>query len=125
MAEMTAQQLARQRLAHTDLTAFMPTTKEDKRRRESCEASKRYRATTKGKSTNAKKCREYQRNHPEIVAKAVKKYQDKYAREHGGITLNAWGYWRRRLNSGEITPSDVPAKYKQCLEDWELKNGKN
>ena len=81
---MTAQQLARQRLAHTDLTAFMPTTKEDKRRRESCEASKRYRATTKGKSTNAKKCREYQRNHPEIVAKAVKKYQDKYAREHGG-----------------------------------------
>lgn len=125
MAEMTAQQLARQRLADTPLQVFKAKPSTDNRLRANREASERYRATEKGKSTNARKCREYQRNHPEIVAKAVKKYQDKYAREHGGITLNAWGYWRRRLNSGEITPADVPAKYKQCLEEWEIKNGNN
>ena len=122
---MTAQQIARQRLANTPIEAFKTKPSTDARLRANCEASKRYRATEKGKSTNARKCREYQRNHPEIVAKAVKKYQDKYAREHGGITLNAWGYWRRRLNSGEITPKDVPEKYNQCLNEWRDKNAKH
>lgn len=126
MAEPTAQQLARQRIAGMGAAAFAPKPKIDRRSKEfrdnACVASKRYRATPKGKLTDSQKCIIYQRNHPEKVKGYVMRYQANWAKAHGGIQMGAWNYWRRRLDMGEITPENVPCKYDQCLTEWRSKN---
>ena len=127
MAEMTAQQMARQRLANLGLDAFAPKPSTDKRLRENRanvrKASRKYSATPKGKLTNSQKCMIYQRNHPEKVKGYVARYQARWSEEHGGVGMCAWNYWRRRLDRGEIKPEDVPQKYEKCLNEWRIKNG--
>ena len=127
MAEMTAQQMARQRLANLGLDAFAPKPRTDKRLRENRanvrNASRKYSATPKGKLTNSQKCMIYQRNHPEKVKGYVARYQARWSEEHGGVVMCAWNYWRRRLDRGEIKPEDVPQKYEKCLNEWRIKNG--
>lgn len=126
MAEPTAQQMARQRLANLGLEAFAPKPSTDKRLRENRanvrKASRKYRATPKGKLTNSQKCMIYQRNHPEKVKGYVMRYQAKWKAAHGGINMCAWNYWRRRLDRGEIAPEEVPEKYEICLNEWRKKN---
>lgn len=125
MPKPTAQQLARQRLANIDVSAFAVKPSTDKRLRENrakaCDASKRYRATPKGKLTDSQKCLLYQRNHPEKVKGYVMRYQAKWKAAHGGINMCAWNYWKRRLNRGEIAPEEVPGKYEICLNEWRSK----
>lgn len=125
MAEPTAQQMARQRLANLGLEAFAPKPSTDKRLRENRanvrKASRKYSATPKGKMTNSQKCMIYQRNHPEKVKGYVMRYQAKWKAAHGGINMCAWNYWMRRLDRGEIAPEDVPAKYEICLNEWRKK----
>lgn len=127
MAEPTAQQLARQRLANLGLEAFAPKPSTDKRLRENRanvrKASRKYSATPKGKLTNSQKCMIYQRNHPEKVKGYVMRYQAKWKAAHGGINMCAWNYWRRRLDRGKIAPEEVPEKYEICLNEWRKKNG--
>ena len=127
MAEMTAQQMALQRLANLGLDAFAPKPSTDKRLRENRanvrKASRKYSATPNGKLTNSQKCMIYQRNHPEKVKGYVARYQARWSEEHGGVGMCAWNYWRRRLDRGEITPEDVPQKYDKCLNEWRIKNG--
>lgn len=127
MAEPTAQQLARQRLANLGLEAFMPKPSTDKRLRENRanvrKASRNYLSTPKGKLTYSQKCMIYQRNHPEKVKGYVERYQARWTKAHGGVGMCAWNYWRRRLDRGEIKPEDVPQKYEKCLNEWRIKNG--
>ncbi len=127
MANPTAQQLARQRLANLGLDAFAPKPSHDKRLRANRanvrKASRKYRATPKGKLTNSQKCMIYQRNHPEKVKGYVARYQARWSEAHGGVGMCAWNYWRRRLDRGEIKPEDVPQKYELCLNEWRIKNG--
>lgn len=127
MAEMTAQQLARQRLANLGIDAFAPKPSTDKRLRENRanvrKASRKYSATPKGKLTNSQKCMIYQRNHPEKVKVYVERYQARWSEEHGGVGMCAWNYWRRRLDRGEIKPEDVPQKYDKCLNEWKTRKG--
>lgn len=122
MAEPTAQQLARQRLANLDIAVFAPKPSTDKRllknRAKANEASRKYSATPKGKLTNSQKCMIYQRNHPDKVKGYVARYQARWAEEHGGVQIGAWNYWRRRLDRGEIKPEDVPLKYEKCLTEY-------
>ena len=126
MASMTAQQLARQRLANLGLDTFVPKPSTDKRLRENRsnvrKASRNYSKTPKGKLTNSQKCMIYQRNHPEKVAGYVARYQANWAKAHGGVQMGAWNYWRRRLDRGEIKPEDVPQKYEKCLTEWRKKH---
>ena len=128
MAEMTAQQLARQRLANLGLDAFATKPRTDKRLRENRanvrKASRKYLSTPKGKLTNSQKCMIYQRNHPEKVKVYVERYQARWSEEHGGVGMCAWNYWRRRLDRGEIKPEDVPQKYETCLNEWKTRRGK-
>lgn len=99
MAEPTAQQLARKRIANVDISAFAVKPNNDKRLRENSanvrKASRKYSATPKGKLTNSQKCMIYQRNHPEKVKAYVRRYQSNWAKAHGGIQMGAWNYWRR------------------------------
>lgn len=127
MGSMTAQQIARQRLANLGIDAFAPKPSNDKRLRENRanvrKASRKNSATPKGKLTNSQKCMIYQRNHPEKVKGYVARYQARWSEEHGGVGMCAWNYWRRRLDRGEIKPEDVPQKYEKCLNEWRIKNG--
>lgn len=128
MAEPTAQQLARKRIANVDISAFAVKPNNDKRLRENSanvrKASRKYSATPKGKLTNSQKCMIYQRNHPEKIKGYVMRYQAKWKAVHGGINMCAWNYWRRRLDRGEIAPEEVPAKYEICLNEWRSKKMK-